>query len=97
MKSTKMKYNELIEKLLITTKHNVTQVEIGNILNVSRQLINKRAIRNSTFSDDEIRKIEEFYNVDFKSNTNNNQIVITGNIMRIKVPKGTTLVVEYED
>lgn len=92
-----MKYNELIEKLLITTKHNVTQVEIGNILNVSRQLINKRAIRNSTFSDDEIRKIEEFYNVDFKSNTNNNQIVITGNIMRIKVPKGTTLVVEYED
>ena len=92
-----MKYSELIEKLLITTKHNVTQVEIGNILNVSRQLINKRAIRNSAFSDDEIRKIEEFYNVDFKSNTNNNQIVITGNIMRIKVPKGTTLVVEYED
>ena len=92
-----MKYNELIEKLLIFTKHNVTQVELGKILNVSRQLINKRAIRNSVFSEDEVRKIEEFYNVDFKSSINNNQIVITGNIMRVKVPKGTTLVVEYEE
>ena len=95
---SKMKYNELSTKLISLLKTNISQTELADILGYKRQVINNRAARNSSFSKEEIEKIENYYHLDlFAKSTNNNQIVITGNIMRIKVPKGTTLVVEYED
>lgn len=50
----------------LTNKVNISQAEIGRIIGVTRSAMNGRVQRNSSFTDEEINKINEFYNVDIR-------------------------------
>lgn len=63
-----MLYNDLLTKLTYLTKrNNLSNTEIGNVLNIERRAINGRAERNSKFKDFEIEKIEKFFNIDLST------------------------------
>lgn len=71
-----MRHNQVLESLQKFKKTNITQTQIADALNYSVQKINKRAVRNSKYTEDEIQKIEKSFNVDF-SNTNLNSDTIS--------------------
>ena len=63
-----MNFNDLLTRLTYLTKrNNLSNTEIGEVINVERRAINGRAERNSKFKDDEIKKIESKYNIDLAS------------------------------
>lgn len=71
-----MRHNQVLESLQKFKKTNITQTQIADALNYSVQKINKRAVRNSKYTEAEIQKIEKSFNVDF-SNTNLNSDTIS--------------------
>ena len=50
----------------LTNKVNISQAEIGRIIGVTRSAMNGRVQRNSNFTEDEINKLNQFYNVDIR-------------------------------
>lgn len=57
-------YNEVLVKLIYLTKrNNLSNSEIGDIIDVERRAINGRAKRNSKFKPEEIKKIEQHFNI----------------------------------
>lgn len=59
-----MQYNDLLTKIVFLTKrNNISNSEIGKVINLDRQSINGRAERNSKFKPDEVEKIEHAFNV----------------------------------
>ena len=50
----------------LTNKVNISQAEIGRIIGVTRSAMNGRVQRNSSFTDEEIDKINDFYKVDVR-------------------------------
>ena len=73
-----MHYNELIETLQQLINRQVTQKELSAILCITAPTtMSGRASRNSKFSTDEIRKIENYFNVNILSQ--NNQLKININ------------------
>ena len=63
-----MIYNDLLTKLTYLTKrNNLSNTEIGNIINVERRAMNGRAERNSKFKPTELELIENHYNIDLSS------------------------------
>lgn len=63
-----MLYNDLLTRLTYLTKrNNLSQKEIGDSINVERRAMNGRADRNSKFKPDEIKKIEQAFNVELDS------------------------------
>lgn len=61
-----MQYNSIIESLQKYT-NNISQIEISNILGISKQALNNRIKRNYEFTSEEIERIESFYAIDLKS------------------------------
>lgn len=75
-----MLYNELLTKLTYLTKrNNLSNTEIGNIIDVERRAMSGRADRNSKFKPEEIKKIEQAFNIELNSIsiTNNSGVRIT--------------------
>ena len=74
-----MNYNDIIVRIAYLTKrNNIKQSELADILGIKKQAINGRAERNSEFTIDEIKAIENYYNIDLSSvdifvNVNKNQ------------------------
>ena len=65
-----MHYNELTTTLQNLTNRRITQKELMDILGItSPTTMSGRAKRNSRFTTDEIRKIENYYNVDIFGNS----------------------------
>lgn len=63
-----MIYNDLLTKLTYLTKrNNLSNTEIGNAINVERRAMSGRADRNSKFKPEEIKKIEQAFNVELDS------------------------------
>lgn len=63
-----MLYNELLTKLTYLTKrNNLSNTEIGNIIDVERRAMSGRADRNSKFKPEEIKKIEQAFNIELNS------------------------------
>ncbi len=63
-----MLYNDLLTKLTYLTKrNNLSNTEIGKAINVERQAMSGRAERNSKFKPDEIKKIEQAFDVQLDS------------------------------
>ena len=63
-----MNYNDIIVKIAYLTKrNNIKQSELADIIGLTKQSINGRAERNSEFEEDEIKAIEQHYNIDFSS------------------------------
>ena len=61
-----MRYNELFTKLTyLTGLNNIKQSDIGELIGMDKAAVNKRAKNNSKFSEDEIKKIESRYNINF--------------------------------
>lgn len=58
-----MKYNDVIDSLQNLTLSKINVSEIAQILNVPVRTLYTRGYRNSDFSQGEIRRIENFYNV----------------------------------
>ena len=59
-----MNFNELLTRLIYLTKrNNISNSEIGAIIQLDRQSMSGRAARNSKFKNDEIEKIEKHYNI----------------------------------
>ena len=59
-----MNHSDILNTLQNLIKHKPTQQEIANILDVSINTIGSRATRNSDYSVDEIKKLNEYYGVD---------------------------------
>lgn len=58
-----MRYTVLLDRLQNLINYKPSQSEIGKILDLRQTAISGRANRDSNFSDDEIRKIEQYYHV----------------------------------
>ena len=64
-----MRYDKLIDSLQNLIHFKPTQQALASILGIAQTAINGRAKRNSNFSDEEIEKIERFYNVQLKESS----------------------------
>lgn len=63
-----MLYSDLYGKTIILTKRNdITHVEIGKCINLEKGAITARAKRNGKFKPDEVKKIEQHFNVGLNS------------------------------
>lgn len=74
-----MIYSDFYGKLIILTKRNdITHVEIGKLINLEKGAITARAKRNGNLKPEEIKKIEQAFNVELDSvaiiNNSGNQI-----------------------
>lgn len=71
-----MLFNEVLAKLKILTFRNkpsieITQASVGRIIGLDRAAANKRFKRNSKCSAEEIKMIEDYYNVDLSAVSTN--------------------------
>lgn len=73
-----MKYNDVIDRLQNLTLTKINTTEIADILNVPVRTLYTRSYRNSEVSTGELKKLEEFYNVNLFNITTqtNNDITI---------------------
>lgn len=60
-----MRYSELIGNIQKSINRDVPQVEIGNILNLSRSNINYRKSNDTEFSDEQVQKILDNFGLSF--------------------------------
>lgn len=58
-----MRYSVLLDRLQNLINYKPSQSEIGKILDLRQTAISGRANRDSNFSDDEIKKIEQYYHI----------------------------------
>ena len=58
-----MRYSVLLDRLQNLINYKPSQAEIGKILDLRQTAISGRANRDSNFSDDEIKKIEQYYHI----------------------------------
>lgn len=73
-----MKYNDVIDRLQNLTLTKINTTEIADILNVPVRTLYTRSYRNSEVSTGELKKLEEFYNVNlFNITTQTNQDSVT--------------------
>lgn len=59
-----MRFKDISLALQNLKQENITQTQIADALGYSVQTINKRAVRNSNFSDEELKQIERVFDVD---------------------------------
>ena len=57
------KYERVIDYITVFTKHRPTQTEIAKILGYGQTAIAGRKKRNAYFKLEELKKIEQFYNI----------------------------------
>lgn len=63
-----MKYSDFLAKIIYLTKrNNISQAEIGEAIGLDRGAANARAQRDSKFKPDEIKKIEQFFDIELSS------------------------------
>lgn len=63
-----MRYSDFLAKLIYLTKrNNISQAEIGEAIGLDRGAANARAARDSKFKADEIKKIEQVFNIQLNS------------------------------
>lgn len=63
-----MKYSDFLAKIIYLTKrNNISQAEIGEAIGLDRGAANARAQRDSKFKPNEIKKIEQFYDIELDS------------------------------
>ena len=53
--------------VFLTKRNNLSNSEIGKVIDVERQAMSGRADRNSKFKPDEVEKIQKYYDVDLNS------------------------------
>ena len=64
-----MRFKDISLALQNLKQENITQTQIADALGYSVQTINKRAVRNSNFSDEELKQIERVFDVDLSKNS----------------------------
>lgn len=64
-----MRFKDISLALQNLKQENITQTQIADALGYSVQTINKRAVRNSNFSDEELKQIEKVFDVDLSKNS----------------------------
>ena len=64
-----MKHSELLQTLQNLTNHKPTQSELGKILGKATNSIGARAMRDSSYYIDEIKKINDYFNIDLFNQT----------------------------
>lgn len=62
-----MKINDIYKKLVTITGKPISQAEFARSLNARRQNINDKLNRNSKISDEDVKKIEEYFHVDLSA------------------------------
>ena len=89
-----MRFKDISLTLQNLKQENITQTQIADALGYSVQTINKRAVRNSNFTDDEIKQIESFFDVDLskKSTPHQEDCIIVDHIhINPSCGKGTSV------
>ena len=71
----KMNYSKLIEKIEQKVDFKPKQADLCRILKMSTSTMARRVMRDSKFSDDELRKLEDYYGISFKSNSTSDNCV----------------------
>lgn len=91
-----MRYNDLIDTLQNLINFKPSQKDIGNILGLAQTAISGRAQRNSNFTDEEIKKIEHFYNILLRGSSSDDCIEIDHIHINPSCGKGTVVLDEAE-
>lgn len=72
----KMNYSKLIEKIEQKVDFKPKQADLCRILKMSTSTMARRVTRDSKFSDEELRKLEDYYGISFKTNSTSDNCVI---------------------
>lgn len=72
----KMNYSKLIEKIEQKVDFKPKQADLCRILKMSTSTMARRVMRDSKFSDEELRKLEDYYGISFKTNSTSDNCVI---------------------
>ena len=92
-----MRHSDVLHSLQNLKHTNITQTEIAVALNYSVQTINKRAMRNSNYTADEIKSIEKYFNVDMSKTLKDNDCISIDYIhLNPSCGKGTVVLQEPE-
>ena len=89
-----MRHNDILNSLQNLRQKSITQTQIADALNYSVQTINKRALRNSNYTDEEIEKIEKEFNVRLSDYSQNDCIPIDYIHLNPSCGKGTVVLQE---
>ena len=92
-----MRFKDISLALQNLKQENITQTQIADALGYSVQTINKRAVRNSNFSDEELKQIERVFDVDLsKKSTPDPKDCITVDYIHINPSCGKGTSVYYD-
>ena len=61
-----MKCNEVFEAIMAKTKKMPKQCQIRKLLGLSQPAMSARVRRNSSFNNEELQKLKDFYSIEFK-------------------------------
>ncbi len=84
-----MRYNVLLDTLQKLIKYKPSQEQLGNILGLAQTTISGRAYRNSNFSDEELLKIESYFNIKLIDDKIDDCITIDHVFLKPSCGKGT--------
>lgn len=63
-----MNYNDVLTRVTYLTKrNNISQQEFADIFKIKRQSMNAKSSQNAEFSEEEIKAIEQHYNIDLST------------------------------
>lgn len=92
-----MRHSDVLHSLQNLKHTNITQTEIAEALKYSVQTINKRAMRNSNYTAEEIKSIEKYFNVDMSKTLKDNDCISIDYIhLNPSCGKGTVVLQEPE-
>lgn len=78
-----MRFNQAFTTLQNSTKAEINQAELGRVLGVSRANINYKKQANVLLSDEDVKKIETYYNINLTSDSPNNILPFPGDRIEI--------------
>jgi len=76
-----MRYNDIISNLQNLTNREIKQVELAKATGITRATMNYRKKYNIEFSYEDVRKIEQYFNITFEENkTNETNVPVLGEV-----------------
>lgn len=80
--SKQLEINSVLELLRLLTKRNISQAEVGVALNTTRSNISLRCKNKSLLTSEEIKKINQHFNVNIEQNHDNERNIVLEQIKR---------------
>jgi transcriptional regulator with XRE-family HTH domain len=88
---------EVMASLQKLTNAKINQSEIAKALNKTRSDISLKSKRGSEVKLSDLKKLEDYFNVDLINARNKTQVVIDNDIIVVKIKKGQKVLLECEE